>query len=624
MKVVKIVFISIGALLAVAALGLYFFLKSVDINKYIPQIAQEVKKTIGRDLVVSRADLNLSFDGASFEARGVSLSDDTKFSSKPFLLINRVRIGVDLKAFIFSHKIQVTEVNLFEPKVTIIRNKDGQLNVQSLMPALPSKNADAQAKKEAASASSAALPLVLVDSLEVSNAELSYIDETFSPQLALALKKTNISLHGFSLTDAFHYTLKAALFSDPQNIDLAGTATLDLASLSLMIQELKIDADFDKFNLSELEAALPMIQPAGLKELKGKLDILVAKAKAGADGLLSLKAEATLKDGQVLSSLLPLPVTQIGVNTKADEKNASITMTAMFSGGQIKEQGILENFLTVPSMSGTFSGQDIELEAVTQAYKLPAKATGKASFDGKFSFSGKAPQDILASFKSDMTFGLKNGVVEGENLVKASLSNIPLLPNLWDTIQPSLSTQTQEDAKKGVTVIEQCDGAANMNATEITLSRFELVTRDIVLNASGSVPLASSMNIKADILIQKQLAAVLIAKAPDLNGLKEDTGTLRIPVSVSGLLLQPQVHPDVEYLTKKIVANRGQAELEKALKKNPQVQGVFNALFGSGETSSSAGAQDNAPSSQTQQPQQPVATQKAVGALFNAIFDKKK
>ena len=48
----------------------------------------------------------------------LSISDDPKFSSGPFLTAKKVRVGVELMPLIFSKQLNVTEISIVNPQVT--------------------------------------------------------------------------------------------------------------------------------------------------------------------------------------------------------------------------------------------------------------------------------------------------------------------------------------------------------------------------------------------------------------------------------------------------------------------------------------------------------------------------
>jgi hypothetical protein len=369
-----------------------------------------------------------------------------------------------------------------------------------------------------------------------------------------------------------------------------------------------------------------MLAPAGLKNaLKGKFLLSVQEAKAGVTGLASLKAEATLNGGRIETSLLPLPIEDIAFTAQMDAKDLILQkLSSRFSGGTITAEGVVRSFMFSPAVEFTGKVSGVDAKNVSQAYKLPATLTGKANADYKVTLAGKTPQEMTSSLRAQFNGGLSEGTIEGANLLKDTLSSIPMLPALWDSIQADLPAETRADLDKGVTVIERCDVVGNMEGMTAKIEKAELITRDLSATARGTVKIPDALDIKIDVSIQKALADVLVKKVSDLSALRDDQGALYIPVTASGPLLKPKVSPDVDYLSKKLLVNRGKEELIKVLDKNPGVKGILNSILGGAQPDASA-QQASASSSPDQA--QPVKTEpdaaQAVNVLFDSLFKKK-
>jgi hypothetical protein len=209
-----------------------------------------------------------------------------------------------------------------------------------------------------------------------------------------------------------------------------------------------------------------------------------------------------------------------------------------------------------------------------------------------------------------------------------------MLPGLLASAQSSLPPETQSDLEKGVTLINSCEAVAKSKGGVVTLEKADLVTRDVTISATGTANLLGDVDIKADLYIEKALAQALISKVKDLGGISTDDGRLYIPLFVQGPLMKPKVQPDVAYLSKKLLMERGKDQLQKVLEKNPQAQGLLNAIFGgpaqggqsqdqSATPGSAEGSQPQPTDQGGQQNQGGTNTNKAVNALFNAIFEKK-
>src|SRR5271168_3122997 len=88
--------------IAIVALLLFLFIVPflIPVNKFRPTIEEKASAALGRK--VQLGNLSLSILGGSVGIDDVSISDDPKFSSAPFLTAKKVKVGVELIPLIFS------------------------------------------------------------------------------------------------------------------------------------------------------------------------------------------------------------------------------------------------------------------------------------------------------------------------------------------------------------------------------------------------------------------------------------------------------------------------------------------------------------------------------------------
>ncbi|NTV28553.1 MAG: AsmA family protein [Candidatus Omnitrophica bacterium] len=622
MKALKITVIVLVTLVLLVLTGAFIFLKTVDVNKYMPMVQDQVQKAVGRDLKIGRAHLQVSLlHGIALEVSGIALSDDRRFSDQAFLSVDKILLGLSLKPLIMERKIQIAGITVVSPKIVIIRNKEGLINAAMMGAGTSDAGAD---NKADSSGKMAALPALLVDRITISNATITYLDDMFSPRLALNVEHLDLVMQGFSLTESFSFVMKAAVFSAEQNLEVSGGARLALNTASVLVTDAKLNMDLSKISSASLNAMLPMLAPAGLKDqVKGKLTVIVPELQAGNSGLKSLKMNGSLAGGQISSSILPLPISDIALSFDGNEKDIVLKSCDMhFADGTINVSGTVRGYMSSPLVDMTGKVYDLGLGKISEAYHLPVKVNGKAVADMKLTLSGKTPEEMTASLKAELSASLKDGTLEGINLVQTGLGNIPMLPTLWNMVQASLPAATQEDLNKGRTVIDSADALVYMNGMTANVSRAEVVTRDVLISLKGKAKVPETVDLNMDIFLQKDIANVLVQKVPDLAGLRDGQGKLYIPCKLTGSMLKPGVQPDVEYLSKKLILNRGKDALQKVIEKNPEVKGVLNSLFGSaqsGEGNSQPAAQESNTAGQAPQSD----NTQAVDSLLNNLFKKK-
>jgi AsmA protein len=118
--------------IAIVAIILILFIVPflIPVNKFKPTIESQASQALGRS--VKLGNLSLSLLTGSVGIDDVAISDDPKFNSGPFLTARSVKVGVELIPLIFSQQLNVTEVTIEEPQVTMLKDPSGRWNFSSI------------------------------------------------------------------------------------------------------------------------------------------------------------------------------------------------------------------------------------------------------------------------------------------------------------------------------------------------------------------------------------------------------------------------------------------------------------------------------------------------------------
>ena len=124
------IMIGIGVLLAVlfgVALLLPFI---VDLNKYQDQYRPLIEDALNRKVTLEDIRLTI-WPRLGARVAGFTIVEDPAFGTGPFASLSSVDVGVKLMPLL-SGKVEVEEITLREPLITVIKNKNGVLNVATL------------------------------------------------------------------------------------------------------------------------------------------------------------------------------------------------------------------------------------------------------------------------------------------------------------------------------------------------------------------------------------------------------------------------------------------------------------------------------------------------------------
>ncbi len=256
--VVAVVVIVIAAVLIYAARNL-----NSIIAQRQPELLQKASDALGRKVEVASIKASLGW-GLVAELTELKIDDDPSLSDRPFVEASEASAKVELLPLL-SRRIHVSQVTLKNPVVRIIRTEQGELNVSTLgkksgaekepapAPTSPqgtteqtpitSANGAMTAKPRKRGGGAENLDAVYVQSLLVDNGVIVYEERGANTQ-TVSINEVDLSVKDFRVTRAFDFTLKLAVLSDKQNVDISGTAgplasdgALDLKNVHFAIEE---------------------------------------------------------------------------------------------------------------------------------------------------------------------------------------------------------------------------------------------------------------------------------------------------------------------------------------------------------------------------------------------------
>jgi AsmA protein len=263
------------ALLIVIAIVLPFL---INVNTFRPQIESQLTTTLGREVKVG--NLSLSVFSGSVGADQLSIADDPKFSHAPFITAKSLKVGVELMPLIFSKQLNVTEVVIDQPDITLLRNREGVWNFSSIgSPASTEKKAPAADKTSSSPAS------VAVAKLDLKDGKLS-VGSVPAKRKPVTYDKVNISVRDFSFTSAFPVTVSAGL---PGGGSLKLNGTLGpMNQVDASLTPLKAKLSLNKLDLAQSALVDPALGITGSADFDGTVtsDGHIAKTEG------TVKAEA--------------------------------------------------------------------------------------------------------------------------------------------------------------------------------------------------------------------------------------------------------------------------------------------------------------------------------------------
>jgi AsmA protein len=346
-KTLKIVLIVVGVVVVLVLVAPFL----ISVNQFRPIIEEKASAALGRK--VELGNLSLSLLSGSLSAENLSIGDDPKFSSSPFLTAKSLNVGVEIMPLIFSKTLNVTDVRIDSPQVTLLHNGAGQWNYSSL----GGSSAKSEARRtpaEKPSSPSSSAEEISIKKLELKDG--SIILGSTKSQKRSTYDHVNVTASDVSLTSKFPVTVTADLPSSGK-FKLDGTVgPIDQADTALTPLDAKLNVT--SLNLASTGFLDPSLGLGGIVDLDGTL--------ASQSGEAETKGNLKLSKALLVAGGSPagVPVT-VDFNTKYNlRKNAGVLNPSTLKIGSAAAR-----------LSGTFQSpeDDTIVNAKVEGENMPAR-----------------------------------------------------------------------------------------------------------------------------------------------------------------------------------------------------------------------------------------------------------
>ncbi|MGB9472693.1 MAG: AsmA family protein, partial [Candidatus Acidiferrum sp.] len=339
----KLKWIGIAALAVIVILLVLPFV--IPVNKFRPTIEQQASQALGRKVTVG--NLSLSILGGSLGMDDLTISDDPKFNSGPFLTAKEVKVGVELMPLIFSKELNVTEISIVKPQVVMVKDPSGKWNFSSI-----GGNSTSAPKSSSSSGSSSAQSLS-VKKLSLVDGQIT-LGNTNSQKRSV-YNSVDLTASDVSMSNNFPVTLSMDL---PGGGDLkvdGKVGPVDQTNSAFTPQNVKLTVD--KLDLAKGGFLDPSLGLAGMVDVTANL--------VSQGGHMTTKGQLTLTKAVLVAGGSPSGVPAvIDFDTNYD----------MASGSGVLNPSSLKIGNAKTNLNGTYKseGDEFVLDMKVDGQGLPA------------------------------------------------------------------------------------------------------------------------------------------------------------------------------------------------------------------------------------------------------------
>ncbi len=401
----KILGIAVGVLIViVVAIPLF-----IDANAFRPKLESELSDLLGRPVKVGNLSLSLLSGGVT--ADDISIADDPAFSKTAFVQAKSLKVGVEMIPLIFSKSLNVTDLALNQPEISLVRSEDGEKwNFSSWGNKGSTAAKPAQPPAGSSSSSSPSNPNLSVAKLTVNNGRLT-VNRAGTSQPPRVYDKVNIEVNNFSFTNSFPFKMTASLPAGG-NLKLDGTAgPVDAGDAALTPLQAKVQVQ--QMNLAASGFIDPAAGIAGIADFDGTVSSDGHAAKTS--GTLKAEKLQVVQKGSPAGKPVQL---QYSVTHDLTKQAGTLTTGDVSMGKAVAHlAGTYDAHGATTSINMKLSGQGMpvdDLEAMLPAMGvvLPPKSQLKGgTLALEFSITGPVDKLVTAG-----TIKLENSALAGFSL----------------------------------------------------------------------------------------------------------------------------------------------------------------------------------------------------------------
>jgi AsmA protein len=518
--------------------------------------------------------------------------DDPSFSAGPFASLSSLDIGVRVWPLL-QKRIEVEEITLRDPLITIIKNEAGVTNISTIGP--QSSGAAGPVPPESPAQQHdplQALALLTVDHFSIDGGIVVYRDLSTPHETEYRMQDLRLILKSVHLNDTPTIHLSGTV--QPQNLSMTLDGsfgplvqalevkqyqfTLALGRMVLSLSGALLGGRLDalvtapSINTADLPVGLPLTRPVEIKNLRvvatapyplkpgasaleladvTDLDLVLVMGKSSLNvkgNVLGGHAKVTMSSPSLDSTDLPVatglkgPVEMKNIELNADLKGQEVRLSNLslqVFNGKVKAQAGTSLGTSTPPFNGKLSLQGLQIGQVLAAVNpdSPLRMSGTAAADIALAGRGFSWTDMTRALEGPGHVEVKDGKIDGFNLLGEAVALMKVAGIGLEEAQATAFSTIESDfmIKRGV-----------VNAQKVLVD-----SHDFQATGHGTIGFDQTLNLVTSLNLSNTLSQKISGSSPLLK-MASQGGRLRLPLIISGTLQNPSFALDARALAGKI------------------------------------------------------------------------
>ena len=486
----------------------------IDLNKYQDHYKPLIEDALNRKVQLQDIRLTI-WPRVGARVAGFAVLDDPAFGSSPFTSLTSLDVGVKLMPLL-SGKVEVEEITLRDPVITVIKNKNGVLNVSTIgRTGVPVPTTPSRAPIPSTEGPLKILALLAVDHVSIAGGQLTYRDLTTAQPTEYVLQDMKLLLQSVRLgqTPSLYFSTLVQPFNLP--VTLEGT-----------FGPLKETIDIDVINL-QLDL--------------GKTEFTITGRTIGQNATVNISSPVINTANLPMTLPLHKPVDiknlQIAAEVKGQETRLNALSFQLFDG-QVKGQGTLITGSDAPPFTSAVTIQGLQLgPALDAVAATQVSINGTAEADLVLQGRGFSMPDLTKALEGTSHVAVKDGKIEGVNLLQEAILILKVAGISLDNANATVFSTIETDLaiKQGI----------------VNVQRLLMDSHDFQATGGGTIGFDQKLNLTVNLNLSQDLSRKIAGASP-VAKLAMKEGRLSLPLIITGTAEAPSYGLDMKGLTGKV------------------------------------------------------------------------
>ena len=498
----------------------------IDLNKYQDRYKPLIEDALNRKVQLQDIRLTI-WPRIGARVTGFAVLDDPAFGAGPFASLTSLDVGVKLMPLL-SGTVEVEDITLRHPVITVIKNKNGILNVSTIgRTGVAAPKTPSRAPIPSAEGPLKILALLAVDRVSITGGTVTYRDLSAPKPTEYILQDMELLLQSVRLGQS--PTLHAGLLLQPMNLPVTLDGTFG---------PLKETTDIDAI---DLQLSL------------GKTDFTITGKTVERNAILNISAPivntADLPVPLPLQHPVDIKTLQIAVQVQGQNVLLQKLSFQLFDG-QVVAEGRVTSGSETPPFSAKATIQGIQLAPALNAIaRVPLSISGMAGANLDVQGRGFSMPDLTKSLAGTGHVAVKDGTIEGVNLLEEALSLLKVVGISLDNAKATVFSTIETDLaiQEGI----------------IQVQRLMMDSHDFQATGGGTIGFDQTLNLTMHLKLSQDLSQK-IANASPLAKLAMENGRVSLPLMITGTTQTPSYGLEMKGLTG-TVQKQVQKKVEEAV-----------------------------------------------------------